>query len=383
MYLVKCSIEGIPAKEAQIATTIFQRNITDSEYDSTIVRVNVHNLRKKLNQYYLTDGAKDEIVFHIPTGRYQVEITERKQEGFLPKAKELKTMIFVGVIILTAIISTALSYFAFRPKNQALNSAQLRKSVIWNGFFDNGKRIMFVVGDYYFFTDDNPDFTENLIVRDFLINSDDDFSKMLAKTPGAPKKYGKLGYSYTGHATPFVLNSLLPVFQGTESEICLMSQFDVRYLKQYNIVFFGLYRTMGVFKLYLKQSGFEIDVDYNHISVKKGNKIITTYAQSGSAESFHDDYPVILKFRGPNNNQILLIASFHDTGLIVSASELGSSTHLKGIKQKLSEKYGYVPENFEILSKVVGINRNEMRTDIVQINNLDSAAFFDGNSGLK
>lgn len=77
IYLLKCNEQGTPVKEIQIAADVFQRDLSEGDQESTIVRVNIHNLRKKLKHYYLTEGKNDEIQFGMPVGRYHVEIVNK------------------------------------------------------------------------------------------------------------------------------------------------------------------------------------------------------------------------------------------------------------------------------------------------------------------
>ncbi len=74
-YLVQASIPGEPRKESAIAMTVFGKDLTKDMSDGTTVRVHVHNLRKKLDCYYLTEGKNDPIKLSIPKGHYLVQFT--------------------------------------------------------------------------------------------------------------------------------------------------------------------------------------------------------------------------------------------------------------------------------------------------------------------
>src|ERR1700691_1563240 len=67
---------GQPAKESEIAAELFGRRGFDAREDST-VRVQTGRLRSKLAEYYLEEGAKDEVLIQIPKGSYQLVYRER------------------------------------------------------------------------------------------------------------------------------------------------------------------------------------------------------------------------------------------------------------------------------------------------------------------
>ena len=74
-YLVNCTLKNEVPKEVTIATEIFgKRNFDPSQ--STLVRVYVYNLRKKLHNYYQREGKEEELKVTIPKGSYKVQLVE-------------------------------------------------------------------------------------------------------------------------------------------------------------------------------------------------------------------------------------------------------------------------------------------------------------------
>ncbi|MDA3867587.1 MAG: hypothetical protein PF489_12690 [Salinivirgaceae bacterium] len=386
VYLFECSMQGTPPKESQIAAEVFNRNLSENDQDTTIVRVNIHNLRKKLKHYYLTEGLNDEVVFIIPTGRYMVEMTKNttQQKPTENISTEISKKVLLSylnnrnalIYFIVIFLSGAVSYFLFCDK-QKLPSTNLNKMIIWRDFATNNKKTLVVVGDYYFVQLPDSDIYNAPLVRDFSINSDEDLVKYNTTNTDQTKKYSKARYSYTGYATPFYLKELIPILQDTDYEICLMSQFNAKYLMQYNIIFVGIYKTLGMLNLYLNYSGFYVDIRSARISVKdNAGKTENVYAQIGLAEEFHNDYAIVSKLAGPNNNIVLLVSSFHDTGIVDCVKELTNHESLKVISDEIQSKFGKIPSSFEILFKVVGVNRIDIKSKIVRINNLDSTNIF-------
>jgi len=384
-YLLQCSIKGTPPKEIQIALDVFKRNLSENNNESTIVRVNVHNLRRKLNHYYLTEGLTDEIIFNIPTGHYQVEITQKKSEAKIDngiaQVPENKSVLSISkkqsLIYLIIVVSTALiTYFITGEINES-ESTKIARSLIWKDFTKGEKKTMLVIGDYYFYNGKKTDFEDELIIRNFNINSDEDFANFLSFSTNNGQKYGKAQYGYTSPDTPIILKDLLPILSGIDYEVCLMSQFNAKYLMQYNIIFVGLYQTIGVFNMYFNHSQFQLNKKIKGINtLDKNSRVTHTYIKSGKAEKLHNDYSIVAKFPGPNKNSIMIFTGFEDTGLIESVRKFTKAESLTSFTNELKAAHLSNPSSFELLIEVIGIDRNGMKSKIIQINSLDSTSVF-------
>jgi len=92
-------------------------------------------------------------------------------------------------------------------------------------------------GDYYFLQYADSNLLNAPLVRNYAINSDEELIRYNSCIVNKDEKYVKAKYSYTGFSTPFYLKELLPILQGTDYDICLMSQFNAKDLMQYNIIF--------------------------------------------------------------------------------------------------------------------------------------------------
>src|ERR1700675_1179751 len=78
-YLSDKYFEGCAGdiKEYTIAVDVMGRDTRfDPQFDS-IVRVGAHNLRKRLRQYYATEGSDHQLVIVIPPGQYKPEFVPR------------------------------------------------------------------------------------------------------------------------------------------------------------------------------------------------------------------------------------------------------------------------------------------------------------------
>ena len=71
-YVSTKSLEGEAGtlKERTLATEVFGRSGASDLGDDSIVRVGAREVRKRLAQYYVTDGAQDKVRIELPAGSY-------------------------------------------------------------------------------------------------------------------------------------------------------------------------------------------------------------------------------------------------------------------------------------------------------------------------
>ncbi len=73
-YLAACSLEGRAEdlKVKEIARNVFGRSESFDSQSDSVVRVHTGRLRSKLAEYYIDEGAHDDLIISIPKGSYGV-----------------------------------------------------------------------------------------------------------------------------------------------------------------------------------------------------------------------------------------------------------------------------------------------------------------------
>ena len=79
-FIVHETLDGCvkKIKAFTIAMEVFQRDTTFDPQQDPIIRVQAGNLRKRLENYYLTDGINDPIIIDIPKGGYSAVFSKRE-----------------------------------------------------------------------------------------------------------------------------------------------------------------------------------------------------------------------------------------------------------------------------------------------------------------
>jgi hypothetical protein len=154
-YLADQALEhpGVSPKEYQIATEVFGRpNDFDPHLDST-VRVQVGRLRAKLADYYVSEGAEDQIVIDFPRGTYALTFHERpagaeRSQGAALHESGLETSAsprrwFAAVLLLSVVLSAIVAVGTDRFLTRRTAEARLGTEkpnvpmalqVFWRGF---------------------------------------------------------------------------------------------------------------------------------------------------------------------------------------------------------------------------------------------------------
>jgi hypothetical protein len=138
-YLAAHAIEhpGIPLKEYQIATEVFNRRADfDPQSDSTI-RVQAGRLRAKIAEYYSGEGENDPVVVDLPKGSYlltfRYRATAPKEEApargpHMEAVPAVPPRRNTGFVVLSVLLAAALILIAFlllsgRPKTTTAAAA--------------------------------------------------------------------------------------------------------------------------------------------------------------------------------------------------------------------------------------------------------------------
>ena len=108
-YLLDCARSGRQPKEFEIAVDVLGR---DSSFDVTrdsVVRVYVHQLRKRLETYYASHDPDAAFRLVIPKGQYIVTLEACAQDGSaaLPVAPDRQRLPWVPILLVLTVILLA------------------------------------------------------------------------------------------------------------------------------------------------------------------------------------------------------------------------------------------------------------------------------------
>ena len=373
-YLVESSLENKNLKETTIAIEFFEKDSAFNPAEDTIVRSHTYNLRKKLEKYYFTEGKTDKYRIKIPKGHYQADVIQNK-ETFLSRDLYIKHFqryypfwIIGLLLILSAAFLWKISSLQARLHAHTIVSSD---DYIWKEYLQSGIPIMVVPGDHFMFNMYSEKYQREMSIRDMTINSREDLDSL-------KKQYGDLTLQQT--VEPYFpyhsIWSIPPVYSVLLSAnqypiLRKSSSISPQMLGEYNIIFIGSIKTLYALKHTISKSHFEYKVAPHKVYYKPPDggpvkEFETKLHSSGPNE----DLIMVLKLPGPNNNVIMLIASYHSLGAPEVANYLTDQANRSELDSLLVRSDGTFPKYFEILFKVIGIDKTAYNREILVCNEI-------------
>lgn len=367
-FLVESTSSGTVPKEQAIAEHLLGKNFANS--DTSKIRVYIYHLRKKLDQYYQNQGKEEEYILSIPKGGYKVKFSKKERQPSFAFQK-LNTGILIWSLLLLLIFSL-LANALFFFKSDRVPADDFSDSIFWKDFFKDDKPIQVVLGDLFIFseTDSLSGETRNVRIPD--INSKAQFEEYRNLPINDGKQLTVTSYTHLINGSSEWINSLTKLFYPKkEFSIRPSSNLGAQDMHDYNIIFVGMQKTAGIFNTYFDKSEFEYAAEQpNQYRLPKGLDTLV-FRPQGDPDEQHTDYGLIAKYPGPNDNTIFLFGGLWDTAASESLRNFVMKSKLTKIEEHMEAKLGYLPQYFEMLIEVNGVNRIGFETEILYLNELN------------
>ncbi len=373
-FLVEHSATDTAPKEAVVAAEVFDKTTAFDVSQDSIVRVYIHNLRRKLDEFYAGPG-KDELVrLALPKGEYRIVVALRDSPpatAEFPAASgnsRRKNWIAGLAVGLAVLVCVGLGIF-YRPRNDAWES--IRTSPVWSRLLQNDKPIVVVLGDYYIFgdTEQSPDVQR--LIREFSINSKDDLEQYVQMNPTMAQRYMDVGLGYLPTSSASALANIVPVLSAGDKRrvrVVMMSSLDPALLKSANVVYVGLLSGLGALqKVVFASSRFHVGQSFDELIDQKTQHHYFSGASryAGDIRRFgpdfgYHDYGFFSTFSGLGGNQIVIIAATQDEGLRQMTEALTDRTRLDELYHQAAGK-----SDFEALFEVLSMDSLDLNSKLL------------------
>lgn len=368
-YLVSSTLEGNVPKETTIASDIFGKSSFDPS-QSTVVRVFVFNLRKKLAKYYDNEGAGEQLIITIPKGGYKVEFQERGPARTNPQRTKNLIIAAMGLLLLISLVFN-LQNWKKEERIQEDSFVTAGKGPIWSDVLDSKYPFQLVLGDLFTFSAYVG--VDTLTIRHPYINSTEEFERYRVRQPGLKHIIYSRPYSLLTTNTTEAVRSTSRFLYANDREfnIKFKSVLDANTLRESNFLVFGMLKTFGPLNSFFNHSRFKLASPEQINVLSSTGDTLEILTPSGNPDTYHVDYGIVAKFPGPNNNVILMAGGLWDTGASQSLRLLTDPDQLATLESELKKLLGSVPPYFEVLIEVTGINRTELKPRILYAQELD------------
>lgn len=377
-YIVERSVSGDIPKEATIAMEVFGKGPEYNSSGDTLVRVYMHNLRKKLDRYYTAAGSEELERLVILKGKYQA-IFYSKSEWDLdevsvsapPTTGRRQYLMAIGLLFLISCASIGMNiWLVGKSKSLTTTEQILQESAIWNSFLRQGEPVDIVLGDIFVYEEYDSLLGRSRTVRDAAINSLDELEswqqEILSTTQ---RETASSPNPLLMKAQATVLTELIPFLHasGQESSLRLISRMVPENLQEGPFVYVGMYKSMGILSYVLASSHFKVLEGYDGLLHLPDSSLLTG---SGEHTAHHTDIAYFSQRKGPKGNLFWVIAALTDTGLLQIAQILSEKEELAAFEEQLMEYLQGIPNEWEAVCKVKGFDRTQLEMEIAYVYSL-------------
>jgi hypothetical protein len=375
-FLLERTLAGETPKEIEVASHVFGKPGADLIVDAS-VRVYVHRLRKKLEDYYAGPGRDDTEQIALPKGEYRLQLIAPEPRPSppppapavavpLPIARKWpgKWLFFVGGLLAGGALALA-ALLLSRPDD---GYGRIRSTPPWAALLDSGKPLTFVSGDYYLIGERDAAGEEpKRLVRDFSINSREELDELLMHRAELRDRYVDLGLSYLPVSSAYALKAVLPIVTPSLTErrftpFVLSSKLTPPMLKNSDVIYAGLLSGLDLLEQpVFAGSRFAFAGSYDEIIDTTTGKIYVADPPS-VGQNAQRNYAYVAVLPGPTGNRIIILAGTRDPAVLQAADILTSPDMLA--KLAPGAKDGY----FEALYAVDGVGSENLRGTLIASN---------------
>ena len=347
-FLVERAADDHIPKEIEIAHEVFGRSTDFETAQDASVRVYIHRLRRKLDEFYAGSTGPRLL---IPRGEYRLSlatdedagstaIDEEPAEDAPPRRFYQKRLFWLGIVLLIALIVAAVLAFAkSRPDNP---NRAVMDTVLWKPLTQTNRLTFVVLGDYYIFGEAPDEMAVKRLVREFSINSREDLDQYLMTHPEDASRFVDVGLHYLPTGTAKALSDILPLVNEASSgstaraRVLTTSELTPYILKGANIVYVGFLSGLGMLRDPLFEvSGFSVGDSYDELVDRAtGKKYTSDWVAVTDNRTPHRDYGYLASFPGPSGNRVLIIAGTRDAAVMQVAEVASDKAQLKQLAGK-------------------------------------------------
>ncbi|HEY0342966.1 MAG TPA: hypothetical protein VGC34_19335, partial [Steroidobacteraceae bacterium] len=327
-YLVECSVQGKSPKEIDIAVEALGRGAEFDVTQDAVVRVYVHKLRRRLEEFYSGPGSEESERIVIARGEYRLslepnEAAVAKPPVAAPAATQPtsnKKWLLIGALAVSLVLNTVLlglGHFRQQPVDAVL--ARVRANPVWAPILGDDLPIVIVVGDYYIFGETDESMNVKRMIREFEINSHRELEQYTQDHPEVADRYMDLGLTYLPTAVAPALRELMPILAsaGKRVRVLLASEMTPDLLTRADIVYVGYLSGMGMLRrVIFAGSQFAIGDTFDElIDRKSGHHYVSQSSSLWRGDPNYRDYGYFSTFAGSNGNRVVVVAGTRDVAL--------------------------------------------------------------------
>jgi hypothetical protein len=354
-FFVDRALDGAVPKEIEVALEVFGRPPTFNVAQDAVVRVYIHKLRRKLDEYYAGPGKDDAGRLVMPKAEYRFVWQERPDVGVdltatdqpppaVPAraAPQHRLTWVLGGIIAVLLVSL---FILARRSREPLDTRvlmEVRANPVWSRMLDDERPIFIVVGDYYIFgqLDDNGMEVQRL-VRDFDINSALDLERHLKNNPELAGKYQDMSLGYLPTSVAFAMRDVMPLLEPNNKsaravQVVMASSLTLSMVNSAHIIYIGQFSGMGVLReIVFSGSHFRIGDSYDELfDLNTQRRYISQEQTRANSSSSYLDYAIFSARTLNSGNELVVLAGTRDVAVMHVAEVATNASSLQDLAKR-------------------------------------------------
>jgi hypothetical protein len=334
-YLADPARAGRTLSEADVATDVFGRSAAAD--DDASVRVYVHRLRRKLEEYYAGPGSGSPQRLTIPVGEYRLDVVPAEAAAPPLRRRVRRAVLWAAAAVLLVALNLAGWAYVQRSPAPARELARVAEAPLWKGLGES-RPVVVVVGDYYIFGDTGGGERPSRMVREFDINSPADLDVYLMDHPELQGRYVDLDTYYTPVGATLALRQIMPLVvqaAGGRARVRTItaSQLTPEMMKSADIVYVGYLSALRLLQdPVFDRSRYQVGDTYDELVDRKTGQLYVSGAGQAPGERTNRDYGYLAGFTGPAGNRFVIVAGARDIGVQQTAEVATDAKALAALK---------------------------------------------------
>jgi hypothetical protein len=393
-FLIDCSATGRAPKETEVAIEVFGKDTGFDVAQDAMVRVYVHKLRRKLEEYYSAAGLSDPFQLNIPKGAYRIVVHERDAAPAPEELAESPALVaetqtdatleprppllpppsrrwILPVLLASVVINLALAGGLLWHARRAAPVNPVRASPVWSRMLDSGRPLWVVLGDYYIFAETDKNMEVQRLVREFSINSANDLDQYLKLHPEFADRYQDMQLNYLPTSAAFALKDLLPLLAeaSARTRVVMASELTPEMLKSSDVIYIGYLSGMGMLSdLVFNGSRFQVGDSFDVLVDRaSGKQYISQAALPVPGEQTYHDIGYFATFAGPSGNQIMIVAGTRDVAVRRMADSITRADSLQQLVARSGNQ-----RSFDALYDVFAMNGTDLNGTLLLTGKIDT-----------
>lgn len=349
-FLLECTLKGRMPREIDVAQDVFGRTSGIELAQDATIRVQVHRLRKKLEEFRTAHPAEPSYLA-LPRGEYRLVVDDAANAApadapalapspASPAPVTHRRRWWLAALAAVLVLNIGGWLLVGQHAHFFSSARAAAREPFWSALGGAANPTVIVVGDYYIFGEAQSGLQVSRLVREFSINSRDDLDQYLMEHPDQMGRLIDLNLHYLPVGAASALRSIMPVIEelkrGGKVRVITMSQLTPDILKGSNVIYVGFLSGLGLLRdIVFDASSLKVGESYDElIDTRTGKHYTSDWSEVADGRTPQRDFGYLANIALPGGKRLVVIAGTRDAALMQSADSAADADQLREIAKR-------------------------------------------------